>query len=289
MSSASLADNFESLQLTEPVLRALTDLGYQEPTPIQLQMIPYVLEGRDVVGQAQTGTGKTAAFALPLLSRLTPGEQGVKVLILTPTRELAIQVTESFIQYGKYIQGLRVLPIYGGQGYDGQLRELRKGVQVIVGTPGRIMDHIRRNTLKLDTLDTLVLDEADEMLRMGFFDDVEWIMEQTPSNRQVALFSATMPPSIRKLASKYLDDAEEITIRQTTASGENIHQRCLVTYVSRKFDALCRILETEKTDGVIIFAATKTSTVELTEKLEAAGHSAVALNGDITQKVRERT
>ena len=270
-------------------MRALTELGYQTPTPIQQEMIPHVLDGRDVIGQAQTGTGKTAAFALPLLSRLIPGERGVKILVLAPTRELAVQVTENFARYGKYIKGLRVLPIYGGQGYDGQLRELRRGVQVVVGTPGRIMDHIRRKTLNLDTLSTLVLDEADEMLRMGFFDDVEWIMEQTPAARQVALFSATMPASIRKLASKYLNKPEEITIKQRTASGENIRQRCLVTYVSRKFDALSRILESEESDGIIIFAATKTSTVELTERLESAGHSAVALNGDITQKLRERT
>jgi ATP-dependent RNA helicase DeaD len=280
--------SFQDLALIEPVLKALEDVGYETPSPIQAQVIPFMLKGKDVLGQAQTGTGKTAAFALPILSRIDIKQRDPQVLVLAPTRELAIQVAEAFQRYAAHLKGFHVLPIYGGQDYSSQLRQLNRGAHVVVGTPGRVMDHMRRGTLKLDNLTTLVLDEADEMLRMGFIDDVEWILEQTPKNRQTALFSATMPPPIRKIAQEYLTDPEQVTIKVTTASAENIRQRFWVVSGLHKLDALTRILEAETFDGMIIFVRTKTATVELAERLEARGFSAAAINGDMSQALRER-
>jgi len=280
---------FNQLALGPALLRALDDVGYETPSPIQAQTIPPLLEGRDVLGQAQTGTGKTAAFALPLLSKLDLKKKFPQVLVLAPTRELAIQVAEAFQKYATHMSGFHVLPIYGGQHYGGQIHALERGVHVVVGTPGRVMDHMRRGTLKLDRLNALVLDEADEMLRMGFIDDVEWILEQTPPQRQVALFSATLPPQIRRIASKHLNAPVEITIKTRTSTAENIRQRYWPVSGLHKLDALTRILEVEKFDAMIIFVRTKTSTVELAEKLEARGYAAAALNGDIAQAQRERT
>ncbi|MDD2659825.1 MAG: DEAD/DEAH box helicase, partial [Methylococcales bacterium] len=216
---------FRDLALIEPLLKALDDVGYETPSPIQAQVIPYMLQGKDVLGQAQTGTGKTAAFALPILSRIDIRQKDPQVLVLAPTRELAIQVAEAFQRYAAHLKGFHVLPIYGGQDYSTQLRQLKRGAHVVVGTPGRVMDHMRKGTLNLDGLSVLVLDEADEMLRMGFIDDVEWVLEQTPDDIQIALFSATMPPVIRKIAQEYLHEPEQITIKVTTASAENIRQR----------------------------------------------------------------
>ncbi|MDD1611771.1 MAG: DEAD/DEAH box helicase [Methylococcaceae bacterium] len=280
--------SFQDLALIEPVLKALEDVGYETPSPIQAQVIPFMLQGKDVLGQAQTGTGKTAAFALPILSRIDLKQKDPQVLVLAPTRELAIQVAEAFHRYAAHLKGFHVLPIYGGQDYTSQLRHLNRGAHVVVGTPGRVMDHMRRGTLKLENLSTLVLDEADEMLRMGFIDDVEWILEQTPEDRQIALFSATMPAPIRKIAQEYLTDPEQVTIKVTTASAENIRQRFWVVSGVHKLDALTRILEAETFDGMIIFVRTKTATVELAEKLEARGFSAAAINGDMSQALRER-
>ncbi|MEC4749236.1 DEAD/DEAH box helicase [Methylomicrobium sp. Wu6] len=280
--------SFQDLALIEPVLKALEDVGYETPSPIQAQVIPFMLQGKDVLGQAQTGTGKTAAFALPILSRIDLKQKDPQVLVLAPTRELAIQVAEAFQRYAAHLKGFHVLPIYGGQDYTSQLRQLNRGAHVVVGTPGRVMDHMRRGTLKLDNLSVLVLDEADEMLRMGFIDDVEWILEQTPENRQIALFSATMPMPIRKIAQEYLTEPEQVTIKVTTASAENIRQRFWVVSGVHKLDALTRILEAETFDGMIIFVRTKTATVELAEKLEARGFSAAAINGDMSQALRER-
>jgi ATP-dependent RNA helicase DeaD len=281
--------SFRDLALNEPLLRALDDVGYETPSPIQAQVIPHMLQGKDVLGQAQTGTGKTAAFALPILARIQLNQRDPQVLVLAPTRELAIQVAEAFQRYAAHLKGFHVLPIYGGQDYSTQLRQLKRGAHVVVGTPGRVMDHMRKGTLKLDGLSILVLDEADEMLRMGFIDDVEWILEQTPENRQIALFSATMPPAIRKIAQRYLHEPEQITIKVTTASAEHIRQRYWLVSGVHKLDALTRILEAETFDGMIIFVRTKTATVELAEKLEARGYSASAINGDMSQALRERT
>jgi len=266
----------------------LENVGYETPSPIQAQIIPLMMVGRDVLGQAQTGTGKTAAFALPVLSRLDLKQKDPQVLVLAPTRELAIQVAEAFQSYASQIKGFHVLPIYGGQDYTTQLRQLNRGAHVIVGTPGRVMDHMRRGTLKLDQLKTLILDEADEMLRMGFIDDVEWILEQTPAGRQTALFSATMPTEIRKIAQKYLNNPEQVTIKVKTATAENIRQRYWFVSGIHKMDALTRILEAENFDGMIIFVRTKTATIEVAEKLEARGFSASAINGDMSQALRER-
>ncbi|MCX7086773.1 MAG: DEAD/DEAH box helicase, partial [Methylococcales bacterium] len=284
----SIVPSFSDLALSDPILKALKDVGYETPSPIQAQIIPFILDGRDVLGQAQTGTGKTAAFALPILSRINIKQQDPQVLVLAPTRELAIQVAEAFQRYAAHIKGFHVLPIYGGQDYTTQLKQLKRGAHVVVGTPGRVMDHMRRGTLSLASLTHLVLDEADEMLRMGFIDDVEWILEQIPAKRQIALFSATMPSIIRKIAQKYLNKPEEITIKVTTASAENIRQRYWLVSGVHKLDALTRILELETFDGMIIFVRTKTATVELAEKLEARGHSAAAINGDMSQMLRER-
>jgi len=284
----STLPSFSDLALIEPVLRALKDVGYETPSPIQAQTIPLLLQGKDVLGQAQTGTGKTAAFALPILSRIDLKQKDPQVLVLAPTRELAIQVAEAFQRYAAHLKGFHVLPIYGGQDYTTQLRQLKRGAHVVVGTPGRVMDHMRKGTLNLKGLGFLVLDEADEMLRMGFIDDVEWILDQIPKKRQIALFSATMPSVIRKIAQQYLNEPEHITIKVTTASAENIRQRYWLVSGVHKLDALTRILEAETFDGMIIFVRTKTSTVELAEKLEARGYSAAAINGDMSQALRER-
>lgn len=289
LTDVSTQAKFADLALCQPILDVLVELGYDTPTPIQAQTIPHLLEGKDLVGQAQTGTGKTAAFALPLLSKIDLELRAPQVLVLAPTRELAIQVGESFKEYGSQLKGLQVLPIYGGADFKGQLQPLKRGVHVVVGTPGRVMDHMRRGTLKLDNLRCLVLDEADEMLRMGFIDDVEWILEQTPDNHQTALFSATMPEAIRRIAGNYLESPQEITVKDKTRTADTIRQRYWLAKGHHKLDALTRILEAEETDGVIIFVRTKSITTELAEKLEARGFLAAPLNGDIPQKQRERT
>jgi ATP-dependent RNA helicase DeaD len=280
--------SFQDLDLPEPLLRALKDVGYETPSPIQAETIPTLLEGRDLLGQAQTGTGKTAAFALPMLARLDLKKKQPQLLVLAPTRELAIQVAEAFQSYAHYLQDFHVLPIYGGQSYEIQLRQLKRGVQVVVGTPGRVMDHMRRGTLKLDALTGLVLDEADEMLRMGFIDDVEWILEHTPDDRQIALFSATMPPVIKKVATTYLNEPALVRIKDKTTTAKTIRQRYWQVSGLHKLDALTRILESEPFDAILIFVRTKNATEELAEKLSARGYAAEALNGDIQQKVRER-
>lgn len=280
--------NFDSLNLSPNVLKAVKDAGYETPSPIQAECIPHLVEGKDLLGQAQTGTGKTAAFALPLLSRIDIKQKDPQILVLAPTRELAIQVAEAFQAYARYIKNFHVLPIYGGQAYGNQLRQLKHGAHVIVGTPGRIMDHINRGTLKLDKLKTLVLDEADEMLRMGFIDDVEWILGHTPKERQIALFSATMPAVIKKVAQRYLNNPVEIKIAAKTTTAANIRQRYWRVSGMHKLDALTRIMEMEAFDGMIIFVRTKTATVELAERLAARGHACEALNGDIPQNNREK-
>jgi len=280
---------FENFNLPDFLLKAVKELGYEKPSPIQEQAIPFLLDGRDIIGQAQTGTGKTAAFALPILANIDPKSSHTQVLILAPTRELAIQVAEACQSYAKYIKGFHVLPIYGGQSYTNQLRQLKRGAQIVVGTPGRVMDHMRRKTLSLDNLKTLVLDEADEMLRMGFIDDVQWVLEHTPSDRQIALFSATMPREIQKVAERHLTKPEIIKIENKTATASTINQRYLMSTGINKLDALTRILEVEEFDGMIIFVRTKVSTEELATKLNARGFSSAALNGDIAQAAREKT
>ncbi|MEA3413357.1 MAG: DEAD/DEAH box helicase [Pseudomonadota bacterium] len=290
MSNAhSPASSFRDLNLPDTLLAALDKVGYETPSPIQAQTIPHLLEGLDLLGHAPTGTGKTAAFALPLLSRLSVDRQQVQVMVLTPTRELAIQVAEAFQRYASQIKGFHVLPIYGGQEYGGQIRHLKRGVHVVVGTPGRVMDHMRKGTLKLDALQALVLDEADEMLRMGFIDDVEWILEQTPEQRQTALFSATMPKEIRRIARRHLRDPREIAIETRTAAADTIRQRYWMVSGVHKLDALTRILEVEPFDALLMFVRTRSATTELAERLEARGYAAAALNGDMPQKHREQT
>jgi ATP-dependent RNA helicase DeaD len=271
------------------VLEALVEVGYESPSPIQAATIPVLLAGKDMLGQAQTGTGKTAAFALPILSRFEARGGTPQALVLVPTRELAIQVAEAFQRYASRLKAFHVLPIYGGQSYTPQLMSLKRGAHVVVGTPGRVMDHIKRGTLDLRGIRTLVLDEGDEMLQMGFVDDIEWILEQIPSPRQVALFSATLPAPIRRIAQKHLRDPAEITIKSRTSTAANIRQRYWVVSGVHKLDALTRILEAESFDGMLVFARTKQSTVELAERLEARGFAAAALNGDMQQKDRERT
>lgn len=280
---------FSKFELKPTLLKALYEVGYETPTPIQDQTIPLLLEKKDVLGQAQTGTGKTAAFALPLLSNLNLRQKEPQILVLAPTRELAIQVAEAFKKYASQIKSFHVLPIYGGQEYRGQIRGLQRGVHVVVGTPGRVMDHMRRGTLKLEKLNTLVLDEADEMLRMGFIDDVEWILEKTPPKRQIALFSATMPQQIRSIAKRYLKDPEQIIIKVKTTTADTIRQRFWPVSGMHKLEALTRILEVESFEAMLIFVRTKTATVELSAKLEARGYASNALNGDIKQNQRERT
>ncbi|HWX80052.1 MAG TPA: DEAD/DEAH box helicase [Steroidobacteraceae bacterium] len=281
--------SFQDLGLSEPVLRALADVGYESPSPIQAETIPVLLAGRDMLGQAQTGTGKTAAFALPALTKIDLTRHEPQVLVLVPTRELALQVSEAFLRYAAHLKGFHVLPIYGGQSYQPQLNALRRGVHVVVGTPGRVIDHMNRGTLKLGGLTLLVLDEADEMLRMGFVDAVESILEQTPRERQVALFSATLPAPIRRIAQKHLRTPVEVTIKSKTSTATNIRHRYWVVSGMHKLDALTRILEAETFDGMLVFTRTKHSTVELAEKLEARGFAAAPLNGDIPQALRERT
>ncbi len=282
--------SFKQLALIDSLLKSLDEIGYETPSPIQSQTIPSLLEGKDLVGQAQTGTGKTAAFALPILSNLDLKQKDPQVLVLAPTRELAIQVAEAFKKYATHLKNFHVLPIYGGQDYRGQIRSLQRGVHVAVGTPGRVMDHMRRGTLKLDNLKTLVLDEADEMLRMGFIDDVEWVLDQIPEQRQIALFSATMPQQIRRIANNYLNDPVEITVKVKTTTAETIRQRFWpASGMHNKLEALTRILEAETFDAMLIFVRTKTATTELADKLAARGYSTAALNGDIAQNTRERT
>ncbi len=283
------ATSFRDLNLSDPLIRVLNDIGYETPTPIQEQSIPPLLSGRDILGHAPTGTGKTAAFALPLLSKINVKSKQIQVLTLTPTRELAIQVAEAFQHYAANIKDFHVLPVYGGQEYGGQIRQLRRGVQVVVGTPGRLKDHIRKGTLKLDGLQALVLDEADEMLRMGFIEEVEWILEQTPENRQMALFSATMPKQVERIARRYLNNPKEISIRAKTATAETIRQRFWQVSGVHKLDALTRILEVETFDAILMFVRTKIATTELAEKLEARGYAAAAMNGDMAQNHREQT
>jgi ATP-dependent RNA helicase DeaD len=280
---------FRELGLSDPVLEALAEVGYEAPTPIQAATIPVLLAGSDMLGQAQTGTGKTAAFALPMLSRFDPRGGTPQGLVLVPTRELAIQVAEAFQKYAAGLKGFHVLPIYGGQSYTPQLMSLKRGAHIVVGTPGRVMDHMKRGTLVLGGLRTLVLDEADEMLQMGFVDDIDWILEQAPAERQVALFSATLPAPIRRIAQKHLRSPVEVTIKSKTSTAANIRQRYWVVSGVHKLDALTRILEAEDFDGMLIFARTKIATVELAERLEARGFAAAALNGDMQQKDRERT
>ena len=280
---------FQDFALEPSIMKGLNDVGYETPSPIQALTIPPLLSGKDVIGQAQTGTGKTAAFALPALNNLDLKQKDPQILVLAPTRELAIQVAEAFQKYATHIKGFHVLPVYGGQDYRGQIRALQRGVHVVVGTPGRVMDHMRRGTLKLDGLTTLVLDEADEMLRMGFIDDVEWVLEQSPEDRQIALFSATMPQQIRRIATKYLNEPEHITVKVKTATADTIRQRFWPVSHVHKLDALTRILEAEAFDAMLIFVRTKTATVDLSEKLEARGYASTPLNGDIPQKNRERT
>jgi ATP-dependent RNA helicase DeaD len=287
--AASDGVTFRDLALGAPVLKALESVGYETPSPIQAATIPHLLGGRDVLGQAQTGTGKTAAFALPILSQVDLHAKLPQALVLAPTRELAIQVAEAFQKYAANLPGFHVLPIYGGQSYEPQLKALRRGVHVVVGTPGRVLDHMKRGTLNLSALKCLVLDEADEMLRMGFIDDVEFVLKETPPTRQVALFSATMPSQIRRIAQTYLHDPAEVTIRSKTTTATNIRQRYWLVSGVNKLDALTRILEAEDFDGLLIFARTKAATQELAEKLEARGFAAAALNGDMEQKARERT
>ncbi len=280
---------FSDMALSPPVQKAIKAVGYETPTPIQAQVMPYLLQGRDILGVAQTGTGKTAAFALPLLSNLNIKGKGPQILCLTPTRELAIQVAEAFQTYAKFVKGFKELPVYGGADFRGQLRQLARGVHVVVGTPGRTMDHIRRGTLMLNDVKTLVLDEADEMLNMGFIDDVEWILEQMPQQHRTALFSATMPPRIRKLTDKYLKNPAEITIALRTATAPDIRQRFLQLRNNEKLDTLARIMEVEEFDGMLVFVRTKNATLEVAQRLQARGHAAEALNGDIAQNQREKT
>lgn len=287
---SSTKNAFAHFGLEKSIVLALSDLGYEKATPIQEQGIPVLLNGEDLLAQAQTGTGKTATFALPILSQLDHSLRAPQALILAPTRELAIQVAEAFQSYAKHIKNFSVTPIYGGQDFGTQLRSLKRGSQVIVGTPGRLMDHMRRRTLPLDALKTVVLDEADEMLKMGFVDDVEWILNQLTQPHQTALFSATLSPSIQKIAQRYLKNAKKIHIKSQTNTVEAIEQ-CYVTVSNRhqKLDVLTRFLEIEDNQAVIIFTRTKTESTELAEKLQARGHSAAALNGDMSQQAREKT
>ncbi len=286
--SPSPLPGFSELKLPDALLSVLQEVGYESPSPIQARAIPPLLQGEDLLGHAPTGTGKTAAFALPLLARLDAGKKEVQVMVLTPTRELAIQVAEAFQRYGANLPGFHVLPIYGGQDYGIQIRQLKRGVQVVVGTPGRVMDHLRKGTLKLGGLQALVLDEADEMLRMGFIDDVEWILDQTPDKRQMALFSATMPKEIEKIARRHLHQPQQVSIETKTATAATIRQRYWLVSGLHKLDALTRILEVEPLDATILFVRTRTATVELARRLEARGYAAAAINGDMAQKQREQ-
>ncbi len=282
------AAGFAALSLSAPLLQALADVGYEAPSPIQAATIPPLMEGRDVVGQAQTGTGKTAAFALPILHRIDTSLPYPQALVLAPTRELAIQVAEAFQTYAAHLKGFQVLPIYGGQGYGAQLHGLKRGAHVLVATPGRLIDHLERGTVDFSHVRALVLDEADEMLRMGFIDDVESILQKTPPERQTALFSATMPPQIRRIAQTYLRDPVDIAIEAKTRTATNIRQRYWLVSGMQKLDAITRLLEVETYDAMIVFARTKQGTEELADRLQARGLAAAAINGDIPQPLRER-
>jgi ATP-dependent RNA helicase DeaD len=287
---ATSADlTFADLQIHPSVLQAVADVGYESPSAIQAATIPAMMAGSDVVGLAQTGTGKTAAFAIPILSKIDPASKTTQALVLAPTRELALQVSEAFGRYGAHLPGINVLAVYGGASYGPQLAGLKRGAQVVVGTPGRVIDHLEKGTLDLSRLDYLVLDEADEMLQMGFAEDVERILADTPEYKQVALFSATMPPAIRKITTKYLHDPVEVTVKAKTATAENISQRYIQVAGPRKMDALTRVLEVEQGDAMIVFVRTKQATEEVAERLKARGFSAAAINGDIPQAQRERT
>ncbi|WP_132993770.1 DEAD/DEAH box helicase [Gordonia zhaorongruii] len=286
---SAAVDTFDGFDIDDRVRAALDEVGYETPSPIQAATIPPLMDGRDVVGLAQTGTGKTAAFAIPVLSRLNTKARKPQALVLAPTRELALQVSEAFGRYASKMPEVKVLPIYGGQSYGVQLSGLRRGAQVIVGTPGRVIDHLDKGTLDISELEFLVLDEADEMLTMGFAEDVERILADTPDSKQVALFSATMPASIGRLARKYLNNPKEVTVKAKTGTAQNITQRYLQVSHHRKLDALTRVLEVEQFDAMIMFVRTKSATEELAEKLRARGLSAMAINGDMVQAQRERT
>src|ERR1700742_169989 len=280
---------FADRQIHPSVLQAVADVGYESPSAIQAATIPALMAGSDVVGLAQTGTRKTAGFAIPILSKIDTSSKATQALVLAPTRELALQVAEAFSRYGTHLPQINVLPIYGGASYTTQLAGLKRGAQVVVGTPGRVIDHLERGTLDLSRVDYLVLDEADEMLTMGFAEDVERILSETPEYKQVALFSATMPPAIRKLTTKYLHDPFEVTSKAKTATADNISQRSFQAAAPRKMDALPRVLEVEPFEAMIVFVRTKQATEEVAEKLRARGFSAAAINGDIPQAQRERT
>ena len=288
MSDNESSVHFNSFGLSDALLKVLEEVGYEVPTAIQELCITHLLNGHDVIGQAQTGTGKTAAFALPLIDRIDLNNNQVQLLVLVPTRELAIQVSEAIQTYARHLKGFHVLPIYGGQSYDVQLRPLKRGVHAVVGTPGRVMDHLKRGTLKLNSLKALVLDEADEMLKMGFIDDVKWVMEKLPKERQIALFSATMPDVIRRVAEKFLNSPKVVKVKTKTATAQTISQRYWLVGGVHKLDALTRILEVESFDALLIFVRTKTATIDLAEKLSARGFTAEAINGDIAQNQRER-
>ena len=280
---------FKDLGLPEFILNAVADLGFETPSPIQQICIPHLLEGCDVLGMAQTGSGKTAAFSLPILAKIDPTEKHPQLLVMAPTRELAIQVADACEQFVKYAKGINIVTLYGGQRYDIQLRALKQGAQVVVGTPGRILDHLRRGTLSLAELKAIVLDEADEMLRMGFIDDVETVMAELPEHHQTALFSATMPEPIRRITKRFMNDPQEVKIKATQQSAPDIAQSCWYVHGFRKNDALLRFLEVEDFDAAIIFTRTKTGTLDVTELLEKHGFRAAALNGDMTQQLREQT
>lgn len=280
--------SFADLNIAEPILKAVRELGYENPSPIQAATIPLVMNKQDIIGQAQTGTGKTAAFALPVLSQIDLHQKLPQVIVMCPTRELAIQVSEAFQAYARYIPGFHVMPIYGGQAYGQQINALKRGVHVVVGTPGRVLDHLDKGTLKLSEIKTLILDEADEMLRMGFIEDIETIMDAAPEECQKTMFSATMPAPIAKIARKYLKEPEEVKIASKTSTVERIEQQFLMLRNNQKLDALTRILEAEEYDACIIFVRTRSLTTELSEKLEARGHAVAPINGDMNQAAREQ-
>ncbi|HEB5023673.1 TPA: DEAD/DEAH family ATP-dependent RNA helicase [Enterobacter asburiae] len=286
---AEFETTFADLGLKAPILEALNDLGYEKPSPIQAECIPHLLSGRDVLGMAQTGSGKTAAFSLPLLNNIDPDLRAPQILVLAPTRELAVQVAEAMTEFSKHMRGVNVVALYGGQRYDVQLRALRQGPQIVVGTPGRLLDHLKRGTLDLSKLSGLVLDEADEMLRMGFIEDVETIMAQIPDGHQTALFSATMPEAIRRITKRFMKDPQEVRIQSSVTTRPDISQSYWSVYGMRKNEALVRFLEAEDFDAAIIFVRTKNATLEVAEALERSGYNNAALNGDMNQALREQT
>lgn len=286
---AEFETTFADLGLKAPILEALNDLGYEKPSPIQAECIPHLLGGRDVLGMAQTGSGKTAAFSLPLLNNLDPELKAPQILVLAPTRELAVQVAEAMTDFSKHMRGVNVVALYGGQRYDVQLRALRQGPQIVVGTPGRLLDHLKRGTLDLSKLSGLVLDEADEMLRMGFIEDVETIMAEIPDGHQTALFSATMPEAIRRITRRFMKEPQEVRIQSSVTTRPDISQSYWTVYGMRKNEALVRFLEAEDFDAAIIFVRTKNATLEVAEALERSGYNSAALNGDMNQALREQT